>query len=106
MKSCDNCHLRFARLQNCWDKIGDENCPYWEPETNGDKVRQMNNDELVELWGKVFPGQFAANCNECKEDYYRCGFYNCNCPKAFKNWLEAVADVPIQEKEKKGNGKI
>jgi len=102
MKSCDNCHLRFAKLQNCWDKIADDNCPYWEPETNGDRVRQMTDEELAELWScTLFPEKYQANCKECKRDD-NCEFSWYACPETFRSWLK---DVSIQEKETKTDGK-
>lgn len=60
--------------------------------TNADKIRQMNEDELVDLlvWGQV-GYEFYPECDEDCEDF--CGGCANTCPKerrerAIRKWLE------------------
>ena len=58
--------------------------------TNGDKVRQMTNSDLEELWSVTsFEDKYLPECSQTGEN---CGYFDftCNgCPKTFRNWLEA-----------------
>lgn len=79
------------------------NCPDWEPMTNGDRVRQMTNEELMKLWStekfddKYFPGcaadPEAVDNDRCKWMNYTCEL----CPLTFYNWLEAEMEDETDE---------
>lgn len=96
VKDCSNCHLGHKCLPDCWDNINVPDCHNWQPETNEDKVRQMTDDELAELWNRtLFPEKYQANCEGCKRDD-NCEFSWYACPETFRNWLKA----PAEESEK------
>lgn len=60
--------------------------------TNGDRVRQMSDEELAELWdGFEYDRKYVPECFEngdCDHEGYVC---EC-CPKTFLNWLKAEAE--------------
>ena len=67
--------------------------------TNGDKVRQMTNDELQELWSTVsFPTEYVPDCffghvDEDDDDYCEYPIAECHtCPLTFRNWLDAEVE--------------
>jgi len=96
VKDCSNCHIEHKHLPDCWDYISTTNCRNWQPETNGDKVRQMTDDELAELWGQtMFPEKYHAGCEKCEKNE-SCEFLWYACPETFRNWLKA----PAEESEK------
>lgn len=61
--------------------------------TNGDKVRQMTNSDLEELWSIAkFDDEFLPECSLTGKD---CRYWNFTCevrPATFRNWLDA--EVP------------
>ena len=64
--------------------------------TNGDKVRQMTNDELQELWAVTdFPTEHIPDCyfGHVDEDYCEYPNWDCKaCPLTFRNWLDAEVE--------------
>ena len=61
--------------------------------TNGDKVRQMTNDELEKLWSMEFEDRFIPECSQSGEDSCRYWNYRCEaCPATFRNWLDAEVE--------------
>ena len=59
--------------------------------TNGDKVRQMTNSDLEELWSvtefdrKYVPEECSINEDGCRYWNFRCDA----CPATFRNWLDS-----------------
>ena len=65
--------------------------------THADMIRQMDNDELVNLlvWRSYGYFEYIPECSECCEDYG--GGCAVNCPhekreRAVRNWLESEVE--------------
>lgn len=61
--------------------------------TNGDKVRQMTNSDLEELWSaETFDDKYIPACGKDPDTTLRtCRYWNfaCEtCPATFRNWLD------------------
>lgn len=95
IRSCSNCHFSNTIRKDCFDRCFDDpEHPDWSPQTNGDRVRQMTDDELEKLWGiQKFGDEYLPECadknGECQYWNYTCEL----CPATFRKWLEGVADV-------------
>lgn len=101
-KDCFNCHWGHqAGLESrCFDGV---NCfansqhPNWTPETNGDRVRKMTDEQLRDLWGNtIFEKHLIPKGVPCSGDevhYCKWPNFSCECcPETFFNWLQAVAE--------------
>ena len=62
--------------------------------TNGDKVRQMTNSDLEELWGVAeFDDKYLPECSNGEGVECRYWNFNCKaCPATFRNWLDEEVD--------------
>lgn len=96
-KDCKNCHWRTTSKNNCFD--GEPYCfenpehPLWQPKTNGDCVREMDDNALANIWARIkFPDENIADCDKCGR-VESCGFIPEACPETFRSWLGS----PIKE---------
>lgn len=82
-------------------------CGEWEPKTNGDKIRQMSNEELAEIFDDLYNGNkchycinnISGNCKfEDKHAEYDEGGWveDEDCISGFEAWLNAPADCVKQ----------
>ena len=99
MKNCENCH--YGKIENfsmepCFSAQGGcFNSKYkfaWIPMTNGDKVREMTDSDLVELWSVTeWDDKYLPECAKTGEG---CQYYDFTCkacPLTFGNWLKEAA---------------
>ena len=99
MRECSNCHFCDVVYPGrpCFNTgcLYDSDHPAWHPKTNGDKVREMTDEELVKLYTKTswedkfFPACATDPDNECSHRYISCE----SCPNTFANWLGAEAEA-------------
>lgn len=102
MNGCLNYHFGPMSPEDapdlpCFKKSGcfdDPDHPAWQPKTNGDRVREMTDAELVKLYTKTswddkfFPACASDPDNECSHRNITCE----SCPNTFANWLGAEAE--------------
>ena len=65
------------------------------PETNGDRVRKMTDEQLRDLWNRTFNEDMFPSDDVCSDGRYTCKWlnYSCECcPETFFNWLQAEAE--------------
>jgi hypothetical protein len=60
-------------------------CSRFEPPTNGDKIRQMSNEKLAEL--------FDNSCKVCAKDIVEC---DTDCIAGILAWLNAPAESEVE----------
>ena len=101
MKSCENCHyekITSFDMSPCFEAGGgcfnDKNKPNWTPLTNGDKVREMTDSDLVELWSVTeWDDKYLPEC--ANDETIGCAYVNFTCkgcPLTFGNWLKDVSE--------------
>lgn len=95
MKKCLNCHFGNVAYPGrpCFSTrcFSDPDRPAWKPKTNGDRIREMTNEELVKLWMTNWDDKYLllpACASDpgigCAHQDYVCG----SCPETFRKWLE------------------
>ena len=97
-KDCTTCHWGHepGGASRCFEGV---NCfakrehPNWTPETNGDRVRKMTDEQLRDLWGKLeFDPEYipdgCGDTTDCEWPDFHCRA----CPETFFNWLQAEAE--------------
>ena len=93
-KTCGECKHLNRELAFCracgvsWLKKSDgANCKYFDkptPPTNGDKIRQMSNEEL-------------NNLIDCPFEDCRYKFYDMECRECKLEWLNAPAESEVEK---------
>ena len=89
-KTCEECkfYIAMSRCTLYRQFVDDDDCcdnytPKPLPLTNGDKIRQMNNEELARKFGYPCPPIPKKHCK---------GINNEECTECWLNWLNAPAD--------------
>lgn len=79
-------HIDFNKIKDLIAANSEE-----KPKTNGNMIRAMSDDELVELFGDMVAG---VNCRECVIYNNRSRGFACvtNCRDNFKDWLKQPAE--------------
>lgn len=84
-----DCHYVMSHDGDCFyeglpmDKK--ENCPMYKAKTNGDRIRQMTDEELAEVISGL------GDCDTCYLYHRRCSL-NTSCKDAVLEWLRKEAD--------------
>ena len=90
-KTCGECKYYDPKYKFCSDDLyplefDDNACEAFEPKpknTNGDKIRQMSNEELAGKFGYPCPPLPKKHCK---------GIDNIECTECWLNWLNAPAE--------------
>lgn len=90
-KPCTTCKHDHGRCAGKSRKGGHQYC--WEPQTNGDRIREMSDEELADTWMRDF-----VVCHRCAYRYEcECDEYVTieKCREGIVEWLKQ----PLKEEE-------
>lgn len=102
-KTCGECREYVSATSSCRyletrATSGDDACEFFAVLTNGDRIRQMNDDELAEFIHEVNHEKFI--CDYCIDCGKFCLFHHGNdaCTKGMIAWLNAPASCGERDK--------
>ena len=93
-KPCTTCKHDHGRCAGKSRKGGHQYC--WEPKTNGDRIRAMNDEELAELFDSIVDN--GMSCHLICGDLDKCKRNNSIeriCKNHYLKWLKQ----PLKEEE-------
>lgn len=93
-KTCGECRFYFEQANFCrlnaWECIEEDRtcCNSFAKPTNGDKIRQMSNEELAGKFGYPCPPLPKKHCK---------GIDNIECTECWLDWLNAPAESEVKD---------